>query len=48
MKLHIINLEERKDRNYQMKQQVRKFNFDHIFIEAIRGRRFLWTRNVSL
>lgn len=37
MKLHIINLEERKDRNYQMKQQVRKFNFDHIFIEAIRG-----------
>lgn len=37
MKLHIINLQERTDRKYHMEQQVKKFNIEHEFIQAIRG-----------
>ena len=37
MKLHVINLIERTDRNYTMKQQMTKYNFEYQFINGIRG-----------
>ena len=37
MKLHIINLEERVDRNYEMKQQCKKYGYQYKMIRAIRG-----------
>ena len=38
MKLHIINLVERTDRNYIMEQQVKKFKFEYEFFDAVRGK----------